>query len=91
MFSKVLNAMTDAISVLSVLEKTYIACCMGLVIVDYLGGFTPDMYKLGFVVLIAVMVPVLVLAKKTQKNVSAILSGILLTCIYTLGQGYLNA
>jgi hypothetical protein len=89
MLSKIFDTMTGAISVLSVLEKTYIACCVGLVIIDYLGGFTPDMFKFGFTVLIAALVPVLVLAKKSQKNVSAVLSGILLVVIYTLGQGYL--
>lgn len=91
MFSKIFDAMVEAVSVLTVLEKTYIACCVGMVLVDYFGGFTPGMFQFGFVVLIAVLVPVLILAKKNQKNVSAILSGILLVSIYTLGQGYLRA
>jgi hypothetical protein len=91
MLSRILKAMTDAISVLSVLEKTYIACCVSLVLVDTLGGFTPEIFQIGFIVLIGALVPVLLLAKKTQKNVSAILSGILLLSIYTLGQGYLTA
>ncbi|NNC36709.1 MAG: hypothetical protein EX271_09280 [Acidimicrobiales bacterium] len=90
MFSKILKAMTEAISVLSTLEKTYIACCVALVITDYLGGFTPDMFKFGFTVLIGALAPVLVLAKKTQKNISALLAAMLMVCIYSLGKGYLT-
>lgn len=91
MFSKIWDAMIDAVRVLSVLEKTYIACCVALVIVDYLGGFTPDMFKFGFTVLIGALAPVLILAKKTQKNISALLAAMLMVCLYALGKGYLNA
>jgi len=83
--------MTDAVSVLSALEKTYIACCVALVLVDNLGGLSPQIFQFGFIVLLGALVPVLIFAKKTEKNVSAILSGILLVTIYTAGQGYLNA
>jgi len=83
--------MTDAISVLSGLEKTYIASCVALVIVDNLVELTPQIFQLGFMALLGALIPVLIMAKKTEKNVSAILSGILLVTIYTVGQGYLNA
>ena len=82
--------MTDAVSVLSTVEKTYIACCVLLVIVDNLGGLTPQIFQLGYMILLGALIPVLILAKKSEKNVSAILSGILLVTIYTVGQGYLR-
>ena len=89
MITKVLKAMTDAVSVLSTVEKTYIACCVLLVIVDNLGGLTPQIFQLGYMALLGALIPVLIMAKKSEKNVSAILSGILLVTIYTVGQGYL--
>lgn len=90
MFSKFVKTMTDAISVLTTLEKTYIACCVAAIITDALGGFTPDMFKLGFGLLIGALAPVLILAKKTQKNISALLAAMLMLCLYTLMKGYLT-
>ena len=89
MLAKIIKPMLEAVTVLSTLEKTYIACCVTLVMADFLGGFTPDIFNIGFKVLIGMLVPILLIAKKTQKTVSAILSAILMVTIYTWGRGYL--